>query len=361
MKNIAIVFLGDFFYDARSINMALSLQKKYNVYIISTSKNKRRDLLFSKINFISIDLPSKGLLKYWGFYKKTLQALNRLNLCSIIAGDLYSLASSICAKNKKCVIYDCREIYFDLAAHNHRPLRKVFSFYYESFLLKFADKIIVTALSDLHFLQKKHYKHKHLIWNVVHNFPAFLKQQPLKISAPKNNTLIVYQGALQDNRGIKQLIYLSSLMPSVSAVIIGGGGQQQKYIDYAQKLNVLNKTIFINQTYYIDLLNYTCLCDIGWAVIKDVGKSNHFALPNKLFEYGMCDLPTIASPLPNMQKVINKHSLGVIVPESDVKKQIKAVQFLMQNKKPKTFYRDIVNSSFSWALQSKTFLNIVSE
>ena len=97
------------------------------------------------------------------------------------------MASSICAKNKKCVIYDCREIYFDLAAHNHRPLRKVFSFYYESFLLKFADKIIVTALSDLHFLQKKHYKHKHLIWNVVHNFPAFLKQQPLKISAPKIN------------------------------------------------------------------------------------------------------------------------------------------------------------------------------
>ena len=50
-KHIALVFLGDFFFDARSINMVLSLQKEnYKVSVICNFKKLIKHAAFKKIN-----------------------------------------------------------------------------------------------------------------------------------------------------------------------------------------------------------------------------------------------------------------------------------------------------------------------
>ena len=75
--NIAIVYLGDFFFDARCINMALSLQKKNaKISIICTYNQKFHTSKFHNIKFSHIKIQTKGIKRYWAFHTKVNQVLN---------------------------------------------------------------------------------------------------------------------------------------------------------------------------------------------------------------------------------------------------------------------------------------------
>ena len=365
-NRVVIIYLGDFFYDARAINMCISLLKKdCSVSVISTDRKIHPKLQIQSVDFHCISLVNQNYKKYFEFYKEVNSVLQKYAYDIIIAGDIYSLASGAKYKNKK-LIYDCREIYTHLASHEKKPLLRFFMSLYERFFLKYVDEVIVTAKTDLDYLQHKYFKYKNCSWSIIYNYPSlFSKIIPVnirqKFKIPINNVLIVYQGVLQEGRGIKQLLLLSSLVPSITAVIIGGEESQKPYVDLSKKLNINNKTVFIKKRPYYDLINYTASCDVGWAVIKKQGMSNLYALPNKLFEYALAGLPVVGANLPNIKNIIDKYNLGVIVDEKNTEQQIKAINFLLKNKKQKKYYQNTANKYFTWKTQEQKFIQIVNE
>jgi len=365
-KKVAIIYLGDFFYDARAINMCVSLLKKdCSVSVISTDRKTHSKPQLKGVDFYFIGLVNQNYKKYFEFYQKVNNVLQKHAFDIIISGDIYSLASSAKYKNKK-LIYDCREIYTHLAAHEKKPIFRFLITLYERFFLKYVDVLIVTAKTDLDYLQSKYYQYKNCSWSTIYNYPSlFSKIRPVNIrqefKIPINNVLIVYQGVLQEGRGIKQLLLLSSLVPNITAVIIGGEESQKPYIDLSKKLHINNKTIFIKKRPYYDLINYTTSCDIGWAVIKKQGISNLYARPNKLFEYALAGLPVVGSNLPNIKSVIDKYNLGVVVDEENTEQQIEAINFLLKNKKQKKYYQSTASKHFTWKTQEKNFIQIINE
>ena len=163
-KNIAIVFFGDCFYDARCINMMLSLSEQFSVSILCVFDKKPSNLIFDSCEFFKIKIEKRGFGKYLEFYKQTLQILKKRQYEYIIAGDLYSLASACSYTNSSKIIYDCREIYSSLFAHINKPFYRLLCSFYEKYFLKFVDTVLVTALTDLTFLKKKYHQYKHLNW-----------------------------------------------------------------------------------------------------------------------------------------------------------------------------------------------------
>ncbi len=365
-KNAVIIYLGDFFFDARAINMSLSLRSfGYNVSIVSTDQTPSVSPDFKNIQFYYIKLINSNFKKYLEFIKKVNQILKKNSFSVVIAGDLYSLASGVFYK-KGQLIYDSREIYSKLSAHENKPFIRFCVSLYEKIFLKFVDKVIVTAPSDLKYLQNKYSNYKSCSWHVIHNFPLFLCSNSkinirTKFNIPSSCSLVVYQGVLQKGRGLKQLLLLTAYMPNIYAIIIGGGDSQKKYVKLSKELKVYQKTIFIKKVSYLDLINYTACCDIGWSVIKNLSISNYFALPNKLFEYSLAGLPVVSSNLPNMKAFVEKYDLGVAVSENDLKEQSRAVNFLIENKKTKDFYSNIIKENFTWGVQEKKFIDIVND
>ena len=129
-QHIAIVYLGNFFFDARLINMSLSLQQgNYRVTVIDIHTKTLENALFKNIHFCPIKLQHLGKLKYLEFHRKVKATLKQNQYDVIISGDLYSL-SAVCAFHKKTkkIIYDCREIYFELAAHINKPIYKYWNY-----------------------------------------------------------------------------------------------------------------------------------------------------------------------------------------------------------------------------------------
>ena len=71
-KHIALVYLGDFFFDARLINMTLSLlRENCQITVIATHKQVLQTKIFKGVQFHQIQLINTGALKYLEFHKKS--------------------------------------------------------------------------------------------------------------------------------------------------------------------------------------------------------------------------------------------------------------------------------------------------
>ena len=134
MKKIILLYLGDFYYDARCINMSLSILKSncFNLSVLSTS-DINQDSIFNKIKFFKIQDLGSSPFKYWYYHKQIKKILHDNHFDIIICGDLYSLSGASCSKAE--IIFDCREIYTELEAHSNKSLYKLFWKIYEKHYL----------------------------------------------------------------------------------------------------------------------------------------------------------------------------------------------------------------------------------
>ncbi len=363
LKNVAIVFLGDFSYDARCINMALSLMKEnYQVSVIHNQlSTKPLDLKFKKIKFFHLNIQPRKIITYFSFYNKVKFILQKNNFDILIAGDLYSLANICKYKNKSHLIYDCREIYFELSAHQKHPIKKYISYIYENYFLQFVDTVFVTAESDLNLLQSKYSRHYHLKWYTLYNFPYNFHNKGninlyQKLNIPKQHKLLLYQGVIQKHRGIRALIEVINSSSSLSAIIVGDGPALDQYKKIVSNKNLNDKIYFLGKIPYLQMLSYTASCDIGWLIIKPKGISNKLALPNKLFEYTLAGLPVISTQLPNIFPIIKKNNFGICVQENNLEEQIQAINNIINNYNKYDHVAGLTIKQYIWNVQHKQFI-----
>ena len=119
------------------------------------------------MTFHSIKLKRKKILKYIEFFIKVSRFIYKQKYDIVIASDLYSLASACLSKSNK-IIYDCREIYTELAALESKYLYKKITYIYEKNFLRYVNQIITTAKSDEEMLKTIYNKHSHLSLSLIH-------------------------------------------------------------------------------------------------------------------------------------------------------------------------------------------------
>jgi len=367
MKKIAILYLGNYYYDAHLINMTMSLSNNnyaVDVFCVQEPSAKKLTHGLQNIRIVPIRLQCCGILKYIEFIIRGRQKLNIEKYHCIIAGDVYSLATACNLAYRPKLIYDCREIYSELAAHINKPIHKCLVSMYENYFIKFYSHVIITAKTDALLLKAKFKKHQHLTWHLLYNFPLYQKLVKTinlrnEYQIPSKHTIICYQGVIQKGRGLEKLFINLQKNTTLWACIVGDGESRYYYEALAKKLIISNRVLFVGRVPYLDLLQYTSACDIGWAVIQSAGVSNRFALPNKLFEYGLANIPVIASKLPNLIKIITNYKLGILVDSKDIVEQMSAIKKL-QNRKKTSEYKQIIKNNFHWDIQAKKFLDIIN-
>ena len=165
-KSVVLIFLGDFFFDARCINMANTIIDAGMDINIIDAGNSDNNYYGKPIHHIS--LPERGLIKYLKFHLRVKNILTKLQPEIIIAGDLYSLPASTSIK-KAHVVFDSRELYTQLAGLNTKPVRQYFWSWIEKKHITKVRSIIVTAPGDGIILNKIY---KILNIDTIYNFPS---------------------------------------------------------------------------------------------------------------------------------------------------------------------------------------------
>ncbi len=360
---VGIIFFGDFFQDARCINIVESIIKSgNNVWVIDASNSSAKNYKRAKLYHLNIDLNKKGIRKFFQFFTLAKTVIKRQSSDVLIAGDLYSVPSIVQGSKNQKLIYDSREIYSHLGGLSKKPLTQFFWSTVEKIYISKINNVIVTAPSDRKYLQQR-YRLESI--ETIYNFPT----PKINPHQPKNNLrtqfgieegkkILLYQGKLFDGRGLFQIIDIVKQDNNFVAVFVGDGNLKPKIIKYAQKNGVESRVFFTGAVPYYTMFEFTQQADVGCSLIEPISKSYEHALPNKIFEYALCGVPTIASDLPEMKSIIETYKIGKTVPNHDTKTQIESIYTILKPNR-KNEISKTAHQHFTWESQHNTVVELL--
>lgn len=363
-KKVVLIFLGDCIYDARVSNMAYTLyHHNHAVSIIHVPKHQKSN--YSNFEFCQlypIGLRGSGPYRYYLFHKLVVKLLKQIKKDTLVACDIFSLAAITQFKQTNNLIFDSREIYTQLSAHNNKPWYRWFWQLYEKKYIKHMNHVVVTAPLDQKYLEKL-YKKFPINFSLLYNYPMVPQKNKRYslheyLNLPTKKQIILYQGVIQRGRGIKKLIQVVSKINNCVGVCIGSGEAQNYYKKLVSQTHLDTKIYFINHLPYEELLGFTSSADIGWLMINPNSVSNQLALPNKFFEYMIMGLPVVSSKLINIQNIPSVKQFVTFVDFNNIEQLIKSTKLLLNKKNNKEKIQSY-GASFIWQKQEQIFLNIV--
>ena len=338
-KKVLITFLGNINYDTRCKNLYDTLSaNNFDVEFIGF--DWMTNGFVETHGDISIFRLKKGFLSL-SFYLKFIWHIKLKLLTTkasiIFAEDIYTLPFAIIfGKLKRAKIYyDSRELFGYLAGLKDKKFKQAFWKWTEKFFIRKADYVIVTGPMDGEFL-KKEYRLKNII--LLRNLPRYYKPA-LKLDLhshlqiDKNKKIILYQGVLLKGRGIEKVFGVLKELPDHVFVIAGGGEYEEHYQKLAEQMNLTDQVFFLGKLTQEDLPQVTASVDIGVSLIENLSTSYYYALPNKLFEYIMAEVPVIVSNLPQMKEIVTKYDVGYAVEFESKDELVNAIKKLTEDDK----------------------------
>ena len=244
---------------------------------------------------------------FWRYRKCRVTVVNCHSVMELPIAPLFKLL-----RGSK-IIYDTHELETEttgLTGHLQKALRLI-----ERSLIPFASAII-TVNGSIAAWYKDTYNLDQVF--IVRNIPIQPKHLPKsnvlkdKLGLTTEQMLFIYQGALEEGRGIYLLLNVFQRLPPDKHIVFMGMGTLIDAVKAcAQRFPNIH---FIPAVPPAQLLEYTCSADVGLSIIENISLSYYLSLPNKVFEYLLAGLPIIVSDFPEMAYVIQKSQAGWAVP-----------------------------------------------
>lgn len=150
--------------------------------------------------------------------------------------------------------------------------------------------------------------------------------------------IILYQGGVQQGRGLERLARVAADVSDAYVVFIGGGRLEASLRSIVAELQLEERVRFIPTVALAELPSYTVSADIGVQPIENTCLNHYTTDSNKLFEYVQAGLPVVASDLPEIRRVVREHDLGLLVPPGDSAALSAALRELVANKSKRQYY-----------------------
>lgn len=129
---------------------------------------------------------------------------------------------------------------------------------------------------------------------------------------------VLYHGVVAPERGLEVSIQsVRDWKPEYRLTIRGNG--DSAYIEALKVLSresgVAGRVLFEPAVPFGEIIPAANRADIGLFVQSDLSPQKRLALPNKFFEYVMAGLALCVADLPEMAALLQRHQLGVLVPD----------------------------------------------
>ena len=371
MLKIANIVFNSFVNDSRVLKESISLSNHgWHVEVIAhldkgLADFEKCDNFFIK-RFIYFDrkiVKNKfdKLKIYFRWIQKSIKYVKDFDV--LHCNDLNTLPIAFVVKqffNKNIkIVYDAHE-HESERCHYSNLENKIFRFV-ESFLLKYVDGVITVSESIAEDYVKI-YKIKKP--SLVLNAPLYIEIVKKnifrkKFNIPEDYLIFLYQGGLSAGRGIIEFANLIKNKKNVAYIIMGYGSLENEI----KKVCANSDNVYFHEAVSPDiLLNYTASADIGVCIEENLCKSWDFALPNKMFEYYMANLPIIVSGLYEMKKFVKENNTGYVIDNIFDQKEFDVIfEDVINTYKDKLKNIKRVKGIYNWEEQEKVLLNVYGE
>ncbi|NQW29683.1 MAG: glycosyltransferase [Ignavibacteria bacterium] len=316
LYDVVLIALADVRQDARTLNLARTLSKKFKVAVVSMDSAPEENNEPFEIHRVTIENGS--------VLSRALQLRAYINSgvdlsCKVVgAMDLFAGPASITLskKHKANLVYDAREFYFALASLAKRPVKQFLVSTFEKFLMARTSAVTVSGHLDAGIIAERYGLQEQPA--VILNTPPFATPVASsrirdQFSIPPSTTICLYQGLVAHGRGIEPMMRALALLDNVALCVIGNGPHTEQFKLLATELNVTERVFWKGAIPYSQLHTWTCSADIGVCLIEPISLSYEYALPNKLFEFMMAGIPSLVTDLPALHQHIAEFPVGMLV------------------------------------------------
>jgi glycosyltransferase involved in cell wall biosynthesis len=314
-----ISVINDLFSDQRVHRTALTLkQSGYDVLLVGRKRRKSPSMSPREYEtHRMVLLFEKGPFFYAEFNLRLFFFLLVHKASLLVSNDLDTLLPNFLIQKlrKTALVYDAHEYFTGVPELVKRPFVQRIWKRIELHLMPSITHM-VTVNDSIAALYQKEYG---IVPLVIRNIPLKKTESgytpsrfDLELSDDKK--VILLQGAgININRGAEEAVSAMQFTEDAILLIIGDGDVIPTLKSMVLDLNLVEKVRFLPRQPLERLAAYTAMADIGITFDKDTNINYRYSLPNKLFDYIQAGLPVIATPLPEVKKIIEKYGCGTFI------------------------------------------------
>lgn len=240
----------------------------------------------------------------------------RGKLVGIWANDLDTLWPAYTASKRQKIplIYDSHEYFTEAAGLTGRPFPKFVWERIEGAIFPHLKHVFTVNESIAEIYRNKYKVDVKVLRNVPllreHKHPPLTRQE---LQLPEGK-LIILQGAFMDkDRGVVDAVKAMQHLKNVHLLLVGAGEEWETAKCLRTDLKLEEKVTILPKQPYDKLVEYTRTADAGLSLDKGVHFNYYYSLPNKIFDYIHAGIPVIASPLPEVSKVVEANGVGLLI------------------------------------------------
>jgi glycosyltransferase involved in cell wall biosynthesis len=369
MKRIIISVTNDLSTDQRVDRVCKTLLKMgFDVLLVGrklrdslvlkerTYKTKRLRLFFRKGPLFYAEFNFR--LFFFLLFKKTDLFLSN-DLDTLLANRLASVIRHL------PLVHDCHEYFRGVPELNGRPFTmKAWKLIEDSIFPKLRNVYAVNE-SIAEIYHKEYGNKVKVIRNLPFRKTGEIKKQKKELGIPENHRIILYQGAVNVDRGLDEAVEaMKFLKTDAILLIIGIGDILTKLKKQVSENKLHDKVLFTGQIPLEELFSYTVNADIGLSIEKDVSLNYHFCLPNKFMDYIQSNVPVLISPLIEMKAIVDKFKIGEMITSHDPVYLAGKIDDMLNNEEQLELYRENLKKAASelcWENEETGLIKIFRE
>ncbi|MDO8971963.1 MAG: glycosyltransferase [Saprospiraceae bacterium] len=243
-------------------------------------------------------------------------------VCSIDLDTLCAGCMASLIRGKKRV-FDAHEYFTEVPEVVHRPLVRFFWGLVAKLCLPFYQ-FAYTVGPALAKIFKEQYR---ISFEVVRNVPMPIKS--VAISANKTPKIILYQGALNEGRGIEALLDAMEYLENVQLLLAGEGDLSKKLRQKAKELELGDRVVFLGFVKPADLPEITAKAWLGVNLLENRGQSYYYSLANKFFDCVQANVPVLTMDFPEYRALNAQHEVAILLSDLNVETIVQTVHKLL--------------------------------
>ncbi len=325
MARIICTVTNDLTYDQRMIRIGTSLQRAgHQVVLVGRRKHSSaplEDYPFTQKRLACFF--EKGKAFYLEYNLRLLLFLLFQRFDTVNGVDLDTLLPAYLAarwKGGRCV-YDAHEYFTEVPELVGRPGAKKAWERLARWLIPRVDSAYTVGKSLAEVFEKRYGRP----FGVVRNLPF---AQPLvERAAPVlDHPVLLYQGALNDGRGLPETIEALADLPNAQLWLAGEGDLSKALREQAAATPYAERIHFWGHVKPADLPSITRQATIGLNLLENKGLNYYFSLANKAFDYLQAGIPGLHMDFPEYRNLQSRYGCFILVKQCTPGAIIEAVK-----------------------------------
>jgi glycosyltransferase involved in cell wall biosynthesis len=369
LKKAIVSVINDLVTDQRVHKSCLALKKSgFEVLLVGRQMRKSPDLPARPYACRRMKLIfEKGPLFYAEFNLRLFFFLLLKRTDLFLSNDLDTLLPNflISRLKRKPLVFDSHEYFTGTPELADRAfVRKTWKAI-EAFIVPRLTEMITVNDSIAGLFYDEYGIKAKVIRNIPQGFQSIEKPDRSELGMPENNKILVLQGSgINIQRGAEELVQAMALLPGFHLMIIGGGDVIDQLHKLAESLGISERVRFLPRMQYAEMMAYTINADLGITLDKDTNINYRFSLPNKLFDYIQAGIPVLASPLPEIKKIIEAYDIGCFIVNHKPENIANAIKDAFSNVERLEKWKINTKKAaqeLSWEKEEKILLNIYGQ